>query len=158
MAFVPTIMELESALQRSGCPICRVNRDGGDRFQRSVLWEYVNDPGLRMQMVDSLGYCPRHARRFVALEREMWGAAAARFLVGDTIRRLDRHAGDMREFVRKQDWNYRHEKTNENEKRALSRAMALFTGFPSSEFGGSSSGNERTVPEERRACAEDQER
>ncbi len=54
-------ISIEEALSRSGCPICYLVSRGVMDFLRSILYEYVNDPGVRRRFRESLGLCPHHA-------------------------------------------------------------------------------------------------
>ncbi len=53
--------ELRDALQQDGCPVCRVVYKAGDRFVDGLLYEKVNDPGLRERIRAAQGFCSAHA-------------------------------------------------------------------------------------------------
>ena len=53
--------ELRDALSLPGCPLCRVEREATERYVDSLLYEKVNDPGVREAMRTSRGFCPQHA-------------------------------------------------------------------------------------------------
>lgn len=53
--------ELRDALQQDGCPVCRVVYEAGDRFVDGLLYEKVNDPGLRERIRAAQGFCSAHA-------------------------------------------------------------------------------------------------
>lgn len=60
---------LDEALSQPGCPVCRLVERSTARFFDSLLWELVNDPGVRQELRDSLGLCPRHWWELVHVER-----------------------------------------------------------------------------------------
>ena len=53
--------DLLEALGQEGCPICRLGQRVSDRFLDGLLYECVNDPGLRAEIRASRGFCHRHA-------------------------------------------------------------------------------------------------
>ncbi|MCX7855742.1 MAG: DUF6062 family protein, partial [Anaerolineae bacterium] len=75
--------DLREALSQPGCPVCRlVERDTG-RYLDNLLWENVNDPGLRQEIRRALGFCREHTRVLVSrpgvslglalIARDVWG-------------------------------------------------------------------------------------
>lgn len=58
--------DLREALSQPGCPVCRlVERDTG-RYLDNLLWENVNDPGMRREIRRALGFCREHSRMLVS--------------------------------------------------------------------------------------------
>jgi len=50
----------------AGCPLCQ-RRDAAERrFVKSFAYELVNDPGMRVHLRGSLGFCRIHAEEFAA--------------------------------------------------------------------------------------------
>ncbi len=49
------------ALARQGCPICLLRDEVVQRYLDSLLYERVNDVGLRQRLLGSRGFCPEHA-------------------------------------------------------------------------------------------------
>lgn len=68
MAFALAVNHLIEAMQKPGCPICRIGRLGAQRALESFLWENVNEPDVRQGILDSYGFCPPHTRVMVAQE------------------------------------------------------------------------------------------
>jgi hypothetical protein len=66
-----TRWELERALAKSGCPICTLSREGVHHYLDGLLYENVNDPGIREHVTGALGFCNRHAWEM----REMHGSS-----------------------------------------------------------------------------------
>ena len=60
---------LDGALAEPGCPLCRLVDRGLERYFDSLLWELVNDPGVRQELRASLGLCPRHWWGLVHVEQ-----------------------------------------------------------------------------------------
>jgi len=65
-------LELRSAFHQPGCPICRVKEQSAYRYLFGLLWENVNNMGIRLHLVDSLGFCPEHTWH-------LWCLASAEF-------------------------------------------------------------------------------
>lgn len=57
---VPFYAEIREALGQAGCPVCRLLSRDAERYLDSVLWELVNDPGVRDELNRARGYCPQH--------------------------------------------------------------------------------------------------
>lgn len=52
---------LRDALAKPGCPICRLVSDAVAHYLETLLYENVNDPGIRADLRRSNGFCPHHA-------------------------------------------------------------------------------------------------
>jgi len=52
---------LEEAFEQEGCSICRLVATSENGFLEQFLWEGVNDPFLRGELLTSLGFCHDHA-------------------------------------------------------------------------------------------------
>ncbi len=39
--------DLQEALAQSGCPLCRLLEERAEQYLDNLLWENVNDPGMR---------------------------------------------------------------------------------------------------------------
>jgi hypothetical protein len=46
---------------KEGCPVCFLVRKSTKKFMDDFLYESVNDPALRKEIKESLGFCNRHA-------------------------------------------------------------------------------------------------
>jgi hypothetical protein len=53
--------DLCDALSEPGCPICRLNAATAERYLDGLLWEMVNDPGVREKIRQAQGFCNTHA-------------------------------------------------------------------------------------------------
>jgi hypothetical protein len=58
-----TYFNLLEAL-KEGCPVCFVIKKNAQKFMDDFLYESVNDPGLRKEIKESVGFCNRHAWQF----------------------------------------------------------------------------------------------
>jgi hypothetical protein len=61
MSRTMSFYDLRDALALSGCPVCRLIAKATDRYLDSLLWENVNDPGMRKGIRRARGFCNRHA-------------------------------------------------------------------------------------------------
>jgi hypothetical protein len=58
---MPYFTVLEAFKKAKGCAFCELEADAAHRRLDSLLYESVNDPGVRDDLLRSRGYCPRHA-------------------------------------------------------------------------------------------------
>ena len=68
MAFALSIVKLEEAMKKPGCPICRIQHEEAARAVETLLWELTNEPDIRKPINDAYGFCPTHAQMLVAKE------------------------------------------------------------------------------------------
>jgi hypothetical protein len=61
MSRTMSFYDLGDALALSGCPVCRLIAKATERYLDSLLWENVNDPGMRKGVRRARGFCNRHA-------------------------------------------------------------------------------------------------
>jgi len=73
MAFALSIVKLQEALEKPGCPACRLEYDAAVSSIDSFLWENTNDPAVRKPINDAYGFCQQHTRMFVAKEMSTSG-------------------------------------------------------------------------------------
>jgi len=59
-----TYFNLLDALKEQGCPVCFVIKKNAQKYMDDFLYESVNDPGLRKEIKESVGFCNRHAWQF----------------------------------------------------------------------------------------------
>ena len=52
---------LEAFQKAKGCALCELEAEATRRYLDSLLYESVNDPGVRENLVRAKGYCRRHA-------------------------------------------------------------------------------------------------
>jgi len=56
-----TYFNLMDALKEAGCPICFLLKKSTHKLMDDFLYEQVNDPGVRSEIRESLGFCSLHA-------------------------------------------------------------------------------------------------
>jgi len=61
-------IELEDGLRRPGCPICGILAEGTRRNFSFFLNDGVLDPGMRLRLVESGGWCARHMMLLLNVE------------------------------------------------------------------------------------------
>lgn len=66
--------KLQDALQQPGCPICHIGQVAGYKYLDTLLYESVNDPGIRRKLEDSLGFCYYHSRELMTFPGNRLGA------------------------------------------------------------------------------------
>jgi hypothetical protein len=99
----------------------------GELVEINLGWlvEELADPEFRAWYAASDGLCLPHLRRALALAKN---EEAVRLLAETTMQRLDALATDVGEYVRKMDWNKRHEPKHAWEQVSWVRAVAFFSG------------------------------
>ncbi|HEY81630.1 MAG TPA: hypothetical protein EYP25_13955 [Anaerolineae bacterium] len=88
--------------QSPGCPICHYGRQAGHAFLEGLLYESVNDFGLRQQLVQSLGFCAFHSQETLSFPGARLGAAILeRAMLKEALRRVQRQAPARRSRLRR---------------------------------------------------------
>jgi hypothetical protein len=59
---------LDAVREAKGCPLCHLEADRMRRYLDGILYEFVNDPGLRQELVQSRGFCATHAHMLLRIE------------------------------------------------------------------------------------------
>ncbi len=67
-----TTIDLKVAFRERGCSVCRLRSAREDHYIYNTLYEHVNDPDTRSQMVRSLGFCASHAWQMQQTEQVNW--------------------------------------------------------------------------------------
>jgi len=83
-----SLIHLERALQQPGCPICRCSAQQQRRYLQWLIWENVNDVGTRVRLGQSLGFCGRHARQMLQVERDMLNMTLGNSIIYDSLIQL----------------------------------------------------------------------
>ncbi len=81
-------IELKIAFRQAGCPICRLKRQGADRYIFGLLWENVNDMTTRIHLARSLGFCPQHTWQLYRTEMEQFGNGLGSSIIYEDLTRL----------------------------------------------------------------------
>jgi hypothetical protein len=103
------LIYLKQALQQAGCPICRCCFDHETHYLKFLLWENVNDVETRVRLAQSLGFCGRHARQMLQMEREDLGMMLGNSIIYESLIHLVLlKVRDVRSFILEQraqrDW------------------------------------------------------
>ncbi|MGQ9584282.1 MAG: DUF6062 family protein [Anaerolineae bacterium] len=70
MGLPMSFYDLREALAQPGCAICRLKARCAEKSAEILLWEQVNDPGVRHNVRQARGFCREHAWALVR-----WGAS-----------------------------------------------------------------------------------
>lgn len=73
MPFALTSIQLEGALKKAGCPICRLSEEAVQKTADGFLYENTMNPDWRKPIMDSHGFCPTHTKLMVAVEMSSSG-------------------------------------------------------------------------------------
>jgi hypothetical protein len=73
MAFALSIVHMEEAMEKPGCPVCRLEYESAVQSIDSFLWENVNDAEVRKEINNAYGFCSYHTRMIVATELSQSG-------------------------------------------------------------------------------------
>jgi hypothetical protein len=86
-----TYQQLQTVMaEKSGCPVCHVGHEAGHFYLDNLLWESVNDPGLRTEILASLGFCERHYRQLMNFGGERLGVAIIqKAVMQEAVRHLE---------------------------------------------------------------------
>jgi hypothetical protein len=116
------------------CPICESAAQSGLNTL-SALFEEIErgtaDVLAFYQQSD--GICLAHLR--LGLDHYSYAhPKAARFLSNWAAERLERWSGEMKEFIRKKNWEYRAETLTPDEAAAWQHTLTFYTGYPTDSF------------------------
>lgn len=89
-------LDLWESLRQPGCPICRTRERSERRYAANLLWENVNDPGVRLRLLASQGFCGPHARLLLGLaDREVGSRLGLAIIYEHLTRDLVRRVGEL---------------------------------------------------------------
>ena len=97
-----TWITLRQGLEEPGCPICNILAEGTRRSFSYFLDEGVLDPEMRVRLIESNGWCPRHTLLLLTVEREqhpdhLGSATVYEGLLEAVQRRLEKARHRLRE-------------------------------------------------------------
>jgi hypothetical protein len=87
------LYDLREALNQPGCPVCRLVERDTWQYLDYLLWENVNDPGLRREIRRALGFCREHTRMLVSRPGASLGLA---LIARDVWEEIQRTTGTTR--------------------------------------------------------------
>jgi hypothetical protein len=91
-----TYHDVSEALAQSGCCICRLADDAVRRYLGSLLWESVNDPGVREKLRGARGFCREHSWQVQSMGSPMSVAILWRDLLTQEVTELRRPGAELR--------------------------------------------------------------
>ncbi|MBN1812952.1 MAG: hypothetical protein JXA14_14045 [Anaerolineae bacterium] len=65
MSRTSSYYDVRDVLAQPGCAVCRLKNRAVERYLDGLLWESVNDPGVRRQIRQARGFCHDHAWQLV---------------------------------------------------------------------------------------------
>jgi hypothetical protein len=80
--------DLRRDLSLPGCAVCRGGAEAATRFLSSLLWEFVNDPGVRTRLRASHGFCPDHTQLAISVASHEAGELGMAILAEDLLRHV----------------------------------------------------------------------
>jgi len=80
--------DLMRDLRHPGCPVCRGAGRAAWQHIDSILWEMVNDPGVRARLRGAHGFCREHALMALSVAREQAAALGMAIMYEDFLRHV----------------------------------------------------------------------
>jgi len=85
--------DLLEACRQDGCPVCTLTLAAVAHYLDAIIYESVNDPATRLELVAAMGYCNAHSWKL----RDMGAALGATIMYRDVVRQtanaLERREG-----------------------------------------------------------------
>ena len=83
-----------------GCPVCRFAHASGQRYLEGIIYDSVNDVGLRQELERGLGFCGRHSRAMLDIAGARLGAAILeQAMLREALRRLEHRSFARRGLI-----------------------------------------------------------
>ncbi len=86
---IPYLHEMLAALAQPGCAFCRLLDETADRLVDAILFESVNDVGVREELNAARGFCRRHAALLVRTGGALGTATMMQGVIKVLLRALD---------------------------------------------------------------------
>ncbi len=83
-----TSYDVRRDLEQAGCVACRGASRSAWRYLEALLWEQVTDPGVRLRLRASHGFCPEHSRMVMAVASAASGQLGLAILGEDLLRHV----------------------------------------------------------------------
>ncbi len=116
------------------CPVCKLQAQANLNTLTALFEELENqDDPLWKAYQASDGLCLAHIRIGMNHLSGRFPQAARR-ISENASQRLLQQSADMLEYVRKNNWEYRHERITPEESAAWRRTLTFFTGYPGNKF------------------------
>ena len=91
-----TYHDVSEALAQSGCCMCRLAGSAVRRYLESLLWEFVNDPGVREELRAARGFCREHSWQVQAMGSPLGVAILWRDLLTQEVVELQRPGAELK--------------------------------------------------------------
>jgi hypothetical protein len=77
--------DLMADLRKPGCPCCHGSHRAAWKYLDGLLWEFVNDPGVRAGLRAARGFCREHSRMALVVASEQAAARGIAILYEDLL-------------------------------------------------------------------------
>lgn len=77
--------DLMADLKKPGCPVCHGAHRAAWKYLDGLLWEFVNDPGVRAGLRPARAFCREHSRMALAVASEQAAAGGIAILYEDLL-------------------------------------------------------------------------
>ena len=84
--------DLMADLRKPGCPCCHGGHRAAWKYLDGLLWEFVNDPGVRAGLRAARGFCREHSRMALAVASEQSAAGGIAIVYEDLLGRAEHTA------------------------------------------------------------------
>jgi hypothetical protein len=91
-----TYYDVSEALAQGGCCVCRLAERAVRRYLASLLWESVNDPGIREKLRAARGFCREHSWQLQSMGSPLSIAILWRDLLTQEIAELQRPGAELK--------------------------------------------------------------
>lgn len=88
MPFALTAVQLEEAMKKPGCPVCRLAEESAQKSADGFLYENLTSPEVRQPIIKARGFCPEHTRLLVAIEMSSSGPVLGINYIYEQLARL----------------------------------------------------------------------
>jgi len=105
------------------CPLCRLQKDISD-YAVQLIADYCQDNEFQEHYDSSTGVCLPHLREILRL----LDGEGKTFIISSHERKLDHALGHLREFIRKHDYRFLHEKITPEEAESWKNAVEFVVG------------------------------
>ncbi len=96
-----TYYNLVDAFEEKGCPICFLVEKASQSAMDYFLYERVTDGGVRKDLKNSLGFCPRHAWQMVSMGDGLGISIVYEDVLGEMKDRMNSFGRTDKIFLRK---------------------------------------------------------
>jgi hypothetical protein len=88
MPFALTAVQLDEAMKKPGCPVCRLAEESVQKSASGFLYENSMNPEVRQPIIEARGFCPDHTLLLVAVEMSSSGPVLGINYIYEQLARL----------------------------------------------------------------------